>query len=182
MNIFFRILLAVYAFCLTIASLIIMAFTFWPAIFDAISHYVKYVVLSSRNASIIMFIIAFAFFALSITFLMSGFRGDKDKKSVSKHTNIGEIKISLDTIENLALAASRKLNGVKESKAYVAKLAEGVSIVIKTVVLADINIPALSEDIQVKVKRTVEESSGIKVSDVKVVVDNIYTGYKSRVE
>ena len=129
-----------------------------------------------------MLLVAFIFFALSLTFLLSGFRSDKDKKAVSKHTNIGEIKISLDTIENIALGASRKLNGVKEAKANLFKREDGVAIVVRTVVLPDINIPLLSEDIQVKVKKAIEDSTGIKVSDVRVVVENIYSGYRSRVE
>ena len=44
------------------------------------------------------------------------------------------------------------------------------------------NIPLLSEDIQGKVKNAIEESFGIKVNEVKVLIENIYTGFKSRVE
>lgn len=182
MNIFFRILLAIYAFCLTILSLISMIFVFKPEMFRWMSSYLIENVLYSRNESIAMFIISFIFFSLSLTFLMSGFKSAKDKKGVSKHTNIGEIKISLDTLESIALGASKKLNGVRETKASLIKLEDGVSVIIRAVVLSDINIPLLSEDIQVKVKKAIEDSSGIKVNDVKVIVENIYTGYKSRVE
>ncbi|MCX7710360.1 MAG: alkaline shock response membrane anchor protein AmaP [Clostridia bacterium] len=182
MNIFFRVLLAVYAFCLTILSLISMMFVFKPDIFKWMSNYLVNNVLYSRNESIAMFIISFIFFSLSLTFLMSGFKSDKDKKGLSKHTNIGEIKISLDTLESIALAASRKLNGVRETKANLFKFEDSVSVMIRAVVMPDINIPLLSEDIQVKVKKAIEDSSGIRVNDVKVVVENIYTGYKSRVE
>ena len=94
----------------------------------------------------------------------------------------GEIRISLNTIENIALSASRRLNGVKETKTYVSKIGEDVSIYIKAVVLSDIHIPTLSEELQSKVKKAVEETSGINVTDVKVSVENIFTGYKSRVE
>ena len=182
MNIIFRILLAVYAFCLTILSLISMMSVFNPEIFKWMTTYLIENVLYNRNASIAMFIISFIFFSLSLTFLMSGFKSTKDKKGVSKHTNIGEIKISLDTLESIALGASRKLNGVKESKAFLTKSEDGVSVLVRAVVMPDINIPLLSEDIQVKVKKAIEDSSGIKVNEVKVTVENIYTGYKARVE
>ena len=182
MNLFFRILLAIYAFCLTVISLITMVITFRPYIFNNISRYLVEVVLPNRNASFLMFLIAFLFFIMSVTFLLSGVKSNRDKKAVSKHTSIGEIRISLNSIESIALAASRKLNGVKDSKAQVVKNSQGVSIIIRIVVLPEISVPVLSEDIQVKVKKSVEESSGIKVNDVKIVVDNIYTGYKSRVE
>lgn len=182
MNIFFRVLLAIYAFCLTILSFITMLITLKSGLFDFFSAMVKERVLVSANARFIMLVIAFIFFALSITFLFSGFRVNKDKKAVSKHTNIGEIKISLDTLENIALAASKKLTGVKESKASVCKVEDGVNIAVKAVMMSDVNIPTLSEDIQVKVKKSVEDSTGIKVNDVKVIVESVYTGYKARVE
>ncbi|MCX7747501.1 MAG: alkaline shock response membrane anchor protein AmaP [Clostridia bacterium] len=182
MNIFIRVLLAIYAFCLTVVSVIAMYITLKPAAFKGISSYISEDILKSSSASIIMFIVELIFLAMSLTFLLSGFKRDKEKRAVSKVTNIGEVLISLDTIENIALTASRRLNGVRESKADVVKFDDSVSIFIKTVVMPDVNIPILLEDIQVKVKKSVEESAGVRVNEVKVMVSNIYTGYKSRVE
>jgi uncharacterized alkaline shock family protein YloU len=184
MNIFFRVLLAIYAFCLAIVSAIAMLVTIKPVIFESIYSYLSHNVLSSRNASIGMFVIAFIFFVLSFTFLLSGFKSNKDKKAVSKYTNIGEIRISLNSIENIALNVSKKFNGVRDTKANVLKKDENVLITIRVVVMPDINIPALAEDMQSIVKKSVEESSGIAVEEVRVLVDGIFsgTGYKPRVE
>lgn len=182
LNLFFRILLTIYAFCLTILSLITAMIFFKIPIFIKILDYLRSDILQDSKYSITMSIVSLVFFGISIVFLLSGVKTSKDKKAVSKYTNIGEIKISLNSIESIALAASRRLNGVRETKASVINIADTVSITIKAVVLPDINIPALSEDIQVKVKSSVEECSGVKVNDVRVIVDNIYTGYKARVE
>lgn len=184
MNILFRVLLAFYAFCLTILSVISMIVTFRRDVLDKIYKYLADTVLASGYSSFIMLFISFIFFVLSITFLLSGFKSEKNKRSVSKLTSIGEIKISLNSIENIALSASRKTTGIKDTKARVIKINDSVSITVTAVVLPDINIPALSEDIQNKVKKSVEESSGISVNDVKVVIESIFTGapYKSRVE
>lgn len=182
MNIIFRTILAIYAFCLTVVSVILMAMTLNHDLFSSTTEYITKFVLPNKASNILMFIIELIFFALSIVFLFSGVRSEREKKSISKANNIGEIRISLNTIENIALSASRKLNGIKETKAYVSKLGEDVSIYIKAVVLADIHIPTLSEELQIKVKKAVEETSGINVTDVKVSVENLYTGYKSRVE
>ncbi|RCX16798.1 putative alkaline shock family protein YloU [Anaerobacterium chartisolvens] len=182
MNILFRVLLTIYGFCLAVASLIVAWVAVRPQVFNSIARYMGYNILRNNGPRVMMFLIAVIFLALSITFLLSGIKSSKDKKCVSRYTNIGEIKISLNSVESMALAASRRLNGVKETKAFVSKSNDGISIAIKAVVLGDINIPALSEDIQVKVKSAVEESTGIKVNDVKVLVENIYTGYKARVE
>lgn len=182
MNIIFRVLLAFYAFCLTVISLVSMVITLRPEMFESTSTFLMENVLTNRASTILMFIVEMIFFGLSLVFLLSGVKSEKDKKSISKYNNVGEIKISLNTIESIALAASRKLGGVRETKAYVTKADDNVSIYIKTVVMPDVNIPALLEDIQLKVKKAIEETSGISVSDIKVSVENIYTGYKSRVE
>lgn len=184
MNIFSRILLAVYAIFLTVISAITMLVVVKPDLLESIYGYISSDVLQSRAAAIIMFTIALILFILSLTFLLSGFRGSKDKKAVSKHTNIGEIKITLNTIENIALTTSRRLSGVRDSKAYVNKVDDNVEIIISAVVLPDINIPALSQEMQSRVKKSVEECSGIGVNNVKVMIENIYSGatYKSRVE
>ena len=182
MNIIFRTILAIYAFCLTVVSVILMAMTLRHSLFTSMTGYIEEYVLPNKASNILMFIVELIFFALSIVFLLSGVKSDKEKKFISKANNVGEIRISLNTIENIALAASKKLSGVKETKAYVSRVGEDVSIYIKSVVLSDIHIPTLSEELQNKVKKAVEETSGINVTDVKVSVENIYTGYKSRVE
>ncbi|HOP99382.1 MAG TPA: alkaline shock response membrane anchor protein AmaP [Acetivibrio clariflavus] len=182
MNILFRTILAIYAFCLTVVSVILMAMTLNHSLFSNTTEYISEFVLPNRASNVIMFIIELIFFALSIMFLFSGVRSEREKKSISKVNNVGEIRISLNAIENIALSASKKISGIKDTKAYVRKLGEDVSIFIKAIVLAETHIPTLSEELQVKVKKAVEETSGINVSDVKVSVENIYTGYKSRVE
>lgn len=182
MNIIFRTILAIYAFCLTVASVILMAMTLNHGFFTSTTEYITEYVLPNKASNVLMFIVELIFFALSMMFLFSGVRSEREKKFISKANSVGEIRISLNTIENIALAASRKLNGIKETKAYVHRFGETVSINIKAVVLAEIHIPTLSEELQIKVKKAVEETSGITVTDVKVSVENIYTGYKSRVE
>jgi len=141
--------------------------------------------LSNRSTSAVVFIIALIFFIISLIFLLTGIRSAKDKKSVSKHTNIGEVRISLGTIENIALAASKKLNGVKETRARVFNKDDAVSITMNTIVLNDVNIPEVSVGMQEIVKKAVEQTAGVAVSDVKIIVENVHntvTQNKTRVE
>jgi Uncharacterized protein conserved in bacteria len=138
---------------------------------------------SVMEPRIITFIISLIFFVLSIMFLLSGVKSNKDKKAVSKHTNIGEVKISLNSIENIALNASKKANGVKETKAFVRKLEDSVAVIVRIIVMPDMNIPEISADIQSKVKNTVEDNAGIEVKEVKVIVEGIYSStIKTRTE
>ena len=181
MNIVFRIMLGVYAFCLTIISLIFMVITLRPDLFSVIAVDLQ-MLLMNPNLRIASFLIEALFFGLSIVFLLSGVKSDKDKRSISKYNNNGEIRISLDSIENIALLATRKFSNVRDSKAYVMKKNDSIKIVVKMVVSMDTNIPSISEEIQAKIRKAVEESSGIPVDEVNVFVENIFSSYKSRVE
>lgn len=186
MNIFLRVLLAIYAFCLLLVSALVMCMTVRPGLYFFFSERIQSNIFSEGNtaARIAVFIISVLFFILSLTFLLSGIRSNKDKRAVSKHTNIGEISISLNSIENIAQNAAKKVSGVKESKTVVKKAEDGVAIDIRTVVMPELSIPTISEDVQGRVKKAVEDASGIVVKQVKVIVESIYTGvtYKSRVE
>lgn len=186
MNIFFRILLAVYAFCLALFSAFAMYVAIFPDAYVEISGHIIQAI-STDNATalrVAVFIVALVFFALSIMFLLSGVRSSKDKKAVSKHTNIGEIRISLNSIENIAINASKRTNGVKESKTMVKKSEDGVEIEVRVVVMPDMSIPVITEEVQGRVKKSVEDASGVAVKSVRVIVDSIYSGitYKPRVE
>ncbi len=186
MNIFFRVLLAIYAFCLALVSATAMYIIIVPAAFTSFTGYLAEQIFTEGATAIriAVFAIALLFFALSVMFLLSGVKSNKDKKAVSKHTNIGEIRISLNSIENIAINASKKAGGVKESKTLVKKAEDGVEIEVRVIVMPDLSIPAISEDVQGRVKKAVEDAAGIPVKNVKVLVDSIFSGvtYKARVE
>lgn len=178
-----RAILGVYFVVVIIFTMAIMFLTVMPDSFESISTYISSNLLTNNVFQCIVFFGGLAVLAVSVILLLSGTNDDTEKRTISKKTEIGEIKVSLNSIESIALAATKRLSGIKEAKANVYKGMEGVTVVIKAVVLSDVNIPILSEDIQVKVKKTVEDTSGIRVIEVKVIVDNIFVGYnKNRVE
>jgi uncharacterized alkaline shock family protein YloU len=186
MNIFFRIMLAVYAFFMAVISAIMMYLSVSTKTLYGALDLAKNILTgeSSTGYRIAIFAVSLVFFILSMMFLLSGARSNKDKRAVSKHTNIGEIRISLNSIENIAFNTSKKVNGIRDSKISVTKLEEGVDIVVRIVIMPDLSIPAISEDLQERVKKAVEETSGVVVKQVKVIVDSIFSGtiYKARVE
>lgn len=182
MNILFRILLTIYASCLAMISVIAMVFMFWPEKLFGLTELMVLTIQQNRNAAILIFLVEIIFFGLSMMFLFSGIKSDGEKRAMSRHTNIGEIRISLNAIETIALNATRKLSGIKETKAIVKKQGDGVVILVRSIVMSDIMIPDLLEDIQVKVKKTVEDMTGVKVNEITATVENVYAGYKSRVE
>ncbi|WP_138753409.1 alkaline shock response membrane anchor protein AmaP [Paenibacillus sinopodophylli] len=127
---------------------------------------------------IILFILSLRFFIVSLH------RGSASAPSIDQRTDFGDIRISLETIENLALKAASRQRGVKDLRARIRATDAGLDIVIRAVVDGESSIPVLTEEIQRTVKEHVEDIAGIPVMNVAVYVANIIqTGtFKSRVE
>jgi len=170
-----RIVLGVYAFVVGLACLIsIILFAnvgYFNRCYEALTG-------KSPDSSYIYVSLGFSslFFILSLVLFIISFKTGRVKKAVGRRTSIGEIRITLVSIENIVMNLLKRLPGVKEAHAKVAANEDNVSVGIRLVVFPDISLPTLSEDIQMKVKKTIEDNTGISVGEVKVVVDNIFNG------
>jgi len=126
-----------------------------------------------------------AVFLISLRFLyVSLRRGSASAPSIDQRNEFGDIRISLETVENLALKAASRQRGVKDLRARIRIAESGLDIMLRTVVDGETSIPALTEEIQRSVKEHVEEITGIPVSGVTVFVANVIQThtFKSRVE
>lgn len=129
--------------------------------------------------------IAVAVFFISIRFFyVSLKRNGSSTQSIDQRNEFGDVRISMETVENLALKSASKHRGLKDLRARIRISEAGLDIVIRTVVDGDTSIPALTEDIQRSVKSHVEEITGIPVAGVSVFVANVVQApaFKSRVE
>lgn len=127
---------------------------------------------------LVLFVISLRFFVVSLQ------RGSASAPSIDQRTEYGDIRISIETIENLALKAASKQRGVKDLRARIRASDAGLDIVIRAVVDGESSIPVLTEEIQRSVKVHLEEITGIPVMNVAVFVANVIQSgtYKSRVE
>jgi uncharacterized alkaline shock family protein YloU len=127
---------------------------------------------------IILFLMSLRFFVVSLH------RGSATSPSIDQRTEFGDIRISIETIENLALKAATRQRGVKDLRARVQVTDAGLDIVLRAVIDGESSIPVLTEEIQKAVKEHVEEITGIPVINVAVFVANVIQAntFKSRVE
>ncbi|HBQ64276.1 MAG TPA: alkaline shock response membrane anchor protein AmaP [Clostridiales bacterium] len=184
MNLLSRILLSIYAAVLALVSLAAMVITVWPDVFNNLSSRFSFNVLENRSASLIVFLIALTLFSLSLVFLFSGVGFKTSGRTILRRGDMGEIRISLDAIENISQAAVKRIPSVRDCRALCTKTkdTEKVTISIRVIVMSDTNMPLVSEEIQKKVKKAVEDCTGVSVLGVQVNVDNIYSVMKARVE
>lgn len=129
--------------------------------------------------SAIVFLISLRFFYVS---LKRG--GAASAMSIDQRTEFGDIRISIETVENLVLKAAGRQRGVKDLRTRIRLTDAGIDVTVRAVVDGESSIPAMTEEIQRSVKTHVEEITGIPVADVSVFVANIIqtSNVKSRVE
>jgi len=129
--------------------------------------------------SVVVFLVSLRFFIVSVS------RGGPSTPSINQRTDLGDIRISVETVENLALKAAARTRGVKDLRARVRVTEAGLEILIRAFIDGEGSIPALSEEIQRTVSEQIEEATGIPVAEVSVYIANVTpsaASFKSRVE
>lgn len=123
---------------------------------------------------------------ISLRFIIVSIRRDGNSApSINQRTEHGDIRISVETVENLALKAASRTRGVKDLRARVRVAESGLEILIRAFVDGEGSIPTLSEEMQRTVSEQIEEATGIPVAEVSVFIANVTqapTTFKSRVE
>lgn len=179
-----KFLLFVFSLVAGIGSLILLLMAFKVIPYNTSSNYVDYAYhnILVRNLFIVFSLI---FVLVSARFFYIAIRPSQvSGPSIDQRTDYGDIRISLETIENLSLKAAAKVKGVKDLKTRVKVSELGLEIVIRTIVDGESSIPALTEEVQRSVKFYIEETTGIPVASVSIFVANIIQSntFKSRVE
>jgi uncharacterized alkaline shock family protein YloU len=131
------------------------------------------------GAGIILLLLSIRFFVVSVR------RDGNSAPSINQRTEHGDIRISVETVENLALKAASRTRGVKDLRARVRVSEAGLGILIKAFVEGEGSIPTMSEEMQRTVSQQIEEATGIPVAEVSVFIANVTqapTTFKSRVE
>lgn len=140
---------------------------------------------SSSTIRLTIIIVAAVLFLISLRFIfISLSRSNQNVQSIDQRTEFGDVRISLETMENLALKSTAKHRGIKDTRVRVNATDAGMDIVLRVVVDGEASIPQLTEDVQKSVKEYVEDITGIPVVNVSVFVANIIqtNTIKSRVE
>lgn len=119
-------------------------------------------------------LIALFFLVISIMLLLSGItRKKKVSRGIVKVAEYGDIKISVETFESLALRVVKQLPGIKDVKIKVVPEEGGIVIFAKLLVMPDISIPKMVSEAQSKIKEYIENITEIDVKEIKVEVENI---------
>jgi uncharacterized alkaline shock family protein YloU len=180
-----KLLLFIYSLIILAASVVFIAAASGVIAENRALDFVREALYGGWGVRTAVIIVSAVMLLISLRFLYVALRrGSGAAPSIDQRTEIGDIRISLETVENLALKAASRHRGVQDLRARIRVTDAGIDISIRAVVDGDSPIPALSEEIQRSVRDYVEEITGIPVANVAVYVANIVRTqtFKNRVE
>jgi uncharacterized alkaline shock family protein YloU len=118
-------------------------------------------------------IVGFIFFAASVRLILTALTGQGDGRPIVHETQHGEVRISLDAVENLVRKVARGIKGVREIKAEISHADGGLKARLRGTISPEVSIPEVSEEIQSTVRQYVKRVVGIEMADVAIHVENI---------
>jgi len=179
MGLFDRVILAVYTLSLGIIAILFVFLAFgWNFPLEIVGTSLR-----ASQGRWLVGAISLLYLVISVRLIYLSFKRKYSGQTVLHETQMGEIRISLDAVENLVRKVARQVQGVREVRGNVKIQSNGLSVSLHAIVSPDISIPNVSSEIQSSVKSYVRNVVGVEVSNVSVYVENITTeARRSRVE
>lgn len=172
MSLFDRFILTIYSFALIVLSCIAIGMT--SGLIDPyyIRPYVDQILTGMQPAYLIASIL---FLLVSLRFFFSSFRRQKPKneKGIRRRSDLGEVNITLQTIQTIAERAARRIKGVRDLKTSVNAMESGNTITLRVSVDGETPIPELTQKMQADVKEQVETIAGVAIAEVSVIVKEV---------
>lgn len=166
-----RIVLTVYTLALAFVSGLMILVALAPAWIQP--HVWLAEALESTRGQVLVGMSGAAFFAVSLRLIVFAFARRGGGQPVIHETAMGEVRISLDAVENLIKKVSRSVKGVREVKAVVSHSKDGLRAHLRGTVSPEVSIPEASEEIQNTVRQYVKRVVGVEISDISIEIDNI---------
>ncbi|MDD4658067.1 MAG: alkaline shock response membrane anchor protein AmaP [Eubacteriales bacterium] len=170
---------ALWVLMVAAVSAIIMLIPFVPGVSVMIADFTGFMADNLPFAAIAALILG-----LSLWLFFAQFRSNKPQmpSSVVLQAEGGEVRIALAAIDTLVRQAANQLKGVREVKTSFFRRNEGLGVHIRTTVSSEESIPDLTLQLQQKVTEHVHNVAGVKIEEIKVLVENVAVGMRNRVE
>ena len=93
----------------------------------------------------------------------------------------GEVRITYEALQEIISRGALAVPGVRQAQSTVQQREDGLEITVVSQLSPDMVIPETSEELQVKIQNDVEHFTGIRVSEVKVLVRSLEPARLARV-
>lgn len=163
-------------------SICLFMFSIGVISLDYIQSYLKLYYNGNWVVNIITALVAVFLFIVSIKLMTPGKKQRRLTGALVKNTDLGEIQVSIGTLNNLAQKAVRNFDEVKDVDSNIISEIDGIDVQLRLMIMPDVVIPEITKQIQDEVKDYVESLSGIHVKRVQIFIDNLTHPQRPRVE
>ncbi len=175
MNLFFRILTAVYAVIAAFFSALIMVSPFSDkSLMKNFLEWADVTLYRSDKYNVVIFLAGLVLLLLNLVILFSGLRFKTANKYICFKNDGGLVRVSAGSVENIALGLARRSHSVREAKSKVRFRNNAVSILLKLSVYPDTHVPNLSKLLQNQIREAVESMTELQVSNVDINIEGVH--------
>ncbi len=183
MNLLFRILVAIYAAISAVFAGLVMISPFSDKqIMDAMLRYMDVTFYRSNRYDVLIFLIGLLFLIVNLVILFSGIRVRTSSKFYCFKNENGMVRISANSVENIALSVARRSVNIKEAKAKAKFRKNRVEVTLRMVVYPDTQVPKLSETLQDTIRTSIEMMTELNVGLVDVNVEGVNPSARNQEE
>ncbi|MBP5631991.1 MAG: alkaline shock response membrane anchor protein AmaP [Clostridia bacterium] len=175
MNFFFRVLTAIYAVIAAVLSTLVMISPFSnKGLMKNFLDWADVTLYRSDKYNVVVFLLGLILLLLNLFILFSGIRFKGVNKYICFKNDNGQVRVSANSVESIALGLARKSKNVREAKSKVRFKNETVEILMKLSVYPDTHVPNLSRLLQNQIKDAVESMTELQVSHVDINIEGVH--------
>lgn len=180
MGIIDRIVMTIYTLSLAIISGLMVVVAILP---DWLKPHVWIEqALGTTRGKVSIGLVGAAFFVVSVRLILFAFTRRGGGQPVVHETSLGEVRISLDAVENLVKKVARNIKGVRDIKAIITHGKDGLRAELTATISPEVSIPEVSEEIQSTVRQYVKRVVGAEMAEIRLEVDNIAADGRRRLD
>lgn len=129
--------------------------------------------LSTPENRIIFGTVAVVLVVVAITALVSALKIEEPGKAMNVDSTLaGDVSITVPAVNVIIMKAVKKVQGVRDIKPSISEGVDGLVVKLHMMINPEYPVPEMSKQVQEVVRQHLEETGGLKVSKVRVLVDD----------
>lgn len=176
MDLLYRFIIFIMAILFMFASLLIAIYSFGFAEVDMLPDLVRSFYHQWELG--VLFLLGF----IAGSWIIYPFFTKEKSTTMINKSELGEVDITLNALDNLVNTVALQQEGVVDIKNKLRATEGGLSISLSGKVIPKVPIPELTENLQLLVKSYIEDTTGVTVKEVRVLVEDIGDEKKKSIE
>lgn len=175
MNLFFRIISAIYAVITAAVGAVLVILPFADkTILKNFLDWTEVTLYRSDRYNILVFVLGIVILLLNLVVLFFCLKFKSVSRYICFKNDGGQVRVSSNSVENIALGLAKKSRSVREAKSKVRFRNNSVDILMRLTVYPDTHVPNLSKLLQSQIKQSVESMTELTVGNIDINIEGVH--------